>query len=164
MKSAQLKIQQMAFMILAVLLFFVLVGLFFINFQFKDIRQGFSELQKKQTISALTVLADMPELNCDSGESFCLDEDKILIMTSNQYEKFWPVASIKVYKINPFAEKWVKCPASGCNYYEIYNSNQKNVKEYSIYVSICKKIKEFDYVYTKCQTGKLSAGVVENED
>ena len=158
-KKAQMKIQQMAFMIVAVFLFFILVGLFFINWQFKDVRRGFAQLEKEQAISALGVLADMSELNCDSRESFCVDEDKLIIMSGEGYENFWPVASVKVYKIYPGFSEVVKCPGLNCNYYEVYNSRQKQMKEYSTYVSICKKIKEFDYVYNKCEIGKLVVGV-----
>jgi hypothetical protein len=71
----QMKIQQMAFMIVAVFFFFVLVGLFFLEIQFKDVKSGAADLQKEQAISSLRVIADMPELNYDSGETMTVDEE-----------------------------------------------------------------------------------------
>jgi len=155
-KRSQLKIQQMAFMILAVFFFFILVGLLFLSWQSRGIKENFEQLQKEQAISSLSVISDMPELNCGSRESLCIDEDKIHVMSnSSQYEKLWPVESVKIYKIYPVLETFV-----------VYDSGQKNTKEYSTYVSICKKMKEFGSVYDKCEIGKLVTGVevLENED
>ena len=159
----QMEIQQMAFMILAVFLFFILVGLFFLGIQFRDIKKNVGQLQTEQAISSLKVIADMPELNYDSCESMSLDEDKLRIMSGNlgtYYSEFWHVASVKVYKIYPKFNELVKCPALDCNYFEVYDNEQENVKTYSTYVSICKKIKETGYVYDKCKVGKLVVGVI----
>jgi len=160
--KGQMKIQQMAFMIVAVFFFFVLVGLFFLEIQFKDIKSGAAQLQKDQAISSLKVIADMPELNYNSRESMMIDEDKLKIISGNfglDYDLFWPVASVGVYKVYPAFNEVKKCPGFGCNFYEIYNNEQKNVKTYSTYVSICKKMKEYGSVYDRCEVGKLVVGV-----
>ena len=120
------------------------------------------QLQKEQVLSSLEVIADMPELNYESGASMTLDEDKLRIMSGNfseAYGDFWPVASIKVYKVYPRPDNFVKCPALDCNYFEIYDDGQKSVQEYSTYVSICKKVRESGYTYDKCEAGKLVLGV-----
>ncbi len=165
--KGQMKIQQMAFMIVAVFFFFVLVGLFFLNVQFKSIKGTFSNLQKEQAISSLGVIANMPELNYDSSETMTVDEDKLVAMSgdsSSVYNQFWPVASIGVYKIYPPQTKIIKCPAYKCNFYQIYNNGQTNVKTYSTYVSICKRIKEDGSIYDKCEIGKLVVGMKINEE
>jgi hypothetical protein len=162
--SGQMKIQQMAFMVLAVFFFFVLVGIFFVGFSFKNIEKSADQLQIEQAISSLKVISDMTELNCGGGEDLCLDEDKLKIMSGNfsaGYRNFWPVASVKVYRISPAFSEAIKCPALGCNYFDIYDNGQKNVREYSTYVSICKKIKEEGYVYDKCEIGKLLVGAID---
>ncbi|MFH1237859.1 MAG: hypothetical protein ABIH79_00805 [archaeon] len=159
----QMQIQQMAFMILAVFLFFILVGLFFLRIQLGDVTKSVVQLQTEQAISSLKVIADMPELNYDSHESLSLDEDKLRIMSGNfgsHYSEFWSVASVKVYKIYPKFDELVECPSLNCNYFEIYESSQESVKTYSTYVSICKRIEEIGYVYDKCEIGKLVVGVI----
>ena len=158
----QMKIMQMAFMIVAVFFFFVLVGLFFLSIQLKDVKGGAAQLQKDQAISSLKVIADMPELNYDSRESLIVDEDKLKIMSGNfsrAYDEFWPVASVGVYKLWPVADEIKYCPSAGCNYYKLYDSEQTNTRTYSTYVSVCKKIKESGFVYDKCVVGKLEVGV-----
>ncbi|MDP2946566.1 MAG: hypothetical protein Q8N88_00485 [Nanoarchaeota archaeon] len=157
-----MKIQQMAFMILAVFFFFILVGLFFLSLQFRDMKNIFNELQKEQAISSLQTISNMQELNYKTNEPFTLDEDKLTAMKNiESYENFWPVSSIKVYKISA-NDKLINCPAFDCNYYEVYNDGQKRVRDYSTFVSICKRVREFEYVYDKCEVGKLVVGVKLN--
>ena len=159
-----MQIQQMAFMILAVFLFFILAGLFLLGVQFKDLKKDVIQLETEQAISSLKVIAGMPELSYDSRGSLSLDEDKLKIMSGNHssyYSGFWPVASVKVYKLYPKFDELVKCPSLDCNYFEIYDNKQESVRTYSTYVSICKKIRETGYVYDKCEIGKLVVGVIE---
>ena len=167
--KAQLKIQQMAFMIVAVFFFFILVGLFFISWQSKSIGESFENLEKRQALSSLEVIANMPELNCGARENLCLDEDKLNVLSGSlgeDYNVFWPVASVKVYKVYPAFDVLgaVKCPALNCNYWEIYDSNQQSSQEFSGYINICKKIREFNSPYTKCEVGKIVVGsILKNE-
>jgi len=165
--KGQMKIQQMAFMIMAVFFFFILVGLFFLGISFRGVGESAQQLQKEQAISSLEVIADMPELNYDSGASMTLDEDKLRIMSGNfseAYGDFWPVASIRVYKIFPKPESFLKCPSLNCNYFEVYDSGQGDVQEYSTYVSICKKVRESGYTYDRCEAGKLVLGVIDVDE
>jgi hypothetical protein len=156
-KTGQMRIQQMAFMIVAVVFFFILVGLFFLGWQYKSIAKDYNELQKEQAISSLKVISAMPELNCDDSRELCVDSDKLEVLSKTKgYEDLWPVASIKVIKVYPAFNKTIKCPSNNCNYYEVYNSGQKNAKEFSTYVSICKKE---SYQFEKCEIGKLILGV-----
>ena len=166
-KKAQFRIQQMAFMIVAVFFFFILVGVAYISYQYNAINQKYQELQKEEAMRSLQILTNMPEIGC-SQDYMCIDEDKIYALTvkkgyGNTY--FWPIASIRVYKIYPAFENQniISCPAPNCNYYDIYDSGQKNVQEYATYVSLCKKVREGGYTFDRCEIGKLSVGVKLNE-
>ncbi len=161
-KRAQMKIQQMAFMIIAVFFFFILVGLFFLNWQFKDIHKDFEELQKREAISSIEVISNMPEFNCESRRELCLDVDKLRVMSSKNYDLDFGVSSIKVYKVYPAFSAVKECPGVDCNYYEVLDLNSS--KEYSGYVSLCQKNSEGGYVYEDCDIGKLVVGVAGGEN
>jgi len=164
-KKAQMEIQQMVFMIIAVFIFFTLVGVFFLTIQMSQLRGDAAKLQKEQTISSIKTIADMPELNFDSSESMTIDEDKAIVMSGSlgeDYADFWPVASIDLYKVYPEFEKPIKCPAPNCNYYQIYDNGQTNKQQYAAFVSICSKQKESGSVYKRCDIGKLVVGVKIN--
>ncbi len=151
----------MSFFIIAVFIFFTLVGMFFIGFYFNSLKGSVSTLEKNQAIASLQTIANMPEFNCNSREEFCLDENKLRIMTTYAplYRDFLPVESIKVYKLYPRQEEQRQCPGVNCSYYVILESTQKNVKEVSTFVSICKKDPRFGYVFDDCEIGKLVVGV-----
>jgi hypothetical protein len=86
-------------------------------------------------------------------------KDKLRVMSGNfsgVYDLFWPVASIEVYKVYPAFDEVKKCPGVDCNYYEIYDNGQSDVKTYSTYVSICERLRGG---YDECEIGKLAVGV-----
>lgn len=148
--KGQYKIQQMAFMIVAVFIFFVLVGLFFFRWQFSDLQDDFDLLEREQAISSLEVISDMSEFNCGARESLCLDEDKIKVMSSaefSSYKEVLGVDSLKVYSVYPEKEEFV-----------VFDSS-RDLKEYSTFVSVCKKKSSEGFVYDDCVLGKLVVGV-----
>lgn len=160
-KSGDMKIQQMTFMILFVFIFFSFAGLFFVSIQKSKINENYNTLQRESAIASIETISNMPELNCDSTRTLCLDEDKIITFASisKSYKNFWPVASIKVRKVYPKNVKNIKCPAVNCSYYEVYNSNQTDVIEYGTFVSICKAVKNEGVVQEECELGRLDLGV-----
>jgi len=164
-KRAQIRIQQMVFMIVALLFFFILVGLFFIAYQFRDVSQNFDDLQREQAISFLQVMRNMPEFGYSSKDSransVCLDLDKISLIAGRigEFSALFPVASIKI--LEAFSTKEIICPAKDCNYYIIYDSGQKNIEEQEIYTCLCSKRSENYIAYDKCVLGRVIVGVVK---
>lgn len=164
-KSGQYKIQQMAFMILAIFFFFVLVGLFFVGWQFASVKRGFAELQEEKALSALKVIADSTELNCDQSEDWCIDKVKLIAFGENSglYRDYWSVASIEVLMVfpNPNEDEPILCPLEGCDYYVLYDSGQRNRRTYSAYVTVCETI---DMSHEFCELAKLILGVKIKEN
>ena len=143
MVKGQFQIMQMMIMIIGVIFFFVLVALFIINIQYQDVADSYKEMQREQTISMIETLTNSPEFSCSATESWCIDEDKVNIMLTNFSEKYrdiWQISSIEILKIYPNNQtKVIECPNENCNYYNIYNTSQKNIQSYSAYVSMCQK-------------------------
>jgi hypothetical protein len=161
-KKADMQIQQMAFMLLFVFIFFAMAGLFLVMFYTKDVKSNYEAQQINLAISSLETISNMPELNCASQKSFCLDKDKLLVFASNaeRYADFWPVAYIKVRKVYPIPREQIRCPAENCTYYEIYNSNQASVIGRDTFVSICEKVATpSGIIQDVCEIGKLDVGV-----
>jgi len=158
----QMKIQQMAFMILAVFLFFILVGLFFLSIYSANLKKDAHQMEIDSAISSISVISDMSELSCDSNENFCLDKDKIKVMAGGfgeDYSLFWPVSSVEVYIVYPGGGSVVDCPAANCNHYIIFDRGQENSQTYSTFVSVCERLGDSGFVYDKCEIGKLVVGV-----
>ncbi|MEM4719409.1 MAG: hypothetical protein QXG18_00900 [Candidatus Pacearchaeota archaeon] len=163
-KKSQMRIQQMAFMIVAVFFFFILVSLFLLQIFVSEINYSVQEREREQALNFLDSLSELPEFSCSENNFFCLDEDKLLVLKNseinNLYSDFWPVSSIKVYKIKG-ESKIVECPSQNCNFYNIFeDKNQKQKMEISSYVLICKKILDNSgNVNDLCELGKLLVGM-----
>jgi len=157
MKKGQLKIQQMAFMLLAVFLFFILVGLFYLGVRYKEIHEKATKLgEEKAGINAL-VLAESPEFSCGQ---YCVDSDRLLALKNiSAYNEFWPFASIRVIKISDGPEK--ECNLGNypdCNLFTIQDRKVSSSREASSFVALCRREKNEDYVYRKCEIGKVLIG------
>lgn len=151
-KKGQMKLQQTAFMLLAITLFFVLIGLFVLVFRFSGLKDAATNLEEENARLLVSKLANSPEFSC--GESFgtqrisCVDGDKIIALKRNieHYSGFWGVSSVEVIKVYPELEE-----------IEIYSSGNVGYTV-SNFVSICKKDSIDGEIYDKCELAKLIVG------
>lgn len=162
-KKAQLKIQQMAFMLLAVTLFFVLVGIFVLTFKFAGLKDTATGLEEENAIKLVAKLANSPEFSC--GESFgstrinCIDADKAMALKENaeKYSKFWGVSNIEIRRIYPDTNSEIICDQSNYPNCNIIRIKQEDVSgfEVSNFVSLCRKDVFEEIIYDRCEIGKI---------
>jgi len=165
LKKGQLRIQEMAFMILAVFLFFILVGMFVLSIVFNNIYDEATRIAEDRTLSAVTSLADSPELSCISAKSNCIDGDKLITMINkNTYQNFWPFSSLIVIKSSGFGkseEELIECNFANypdCDIFRIYDKEVKSERAIGSFVAFCRKEFENSYTYDKCEIAKIIAG------
>lgn len=161
-RKAQLKIQQMAFMLIAVTLFFVLVGMFVLVFRFSSLQESAELLEEKNALLLVTKLANSPEFSC--GESFgrspvnCVDSDKVMALKESisKYSGFWGVSGIEIRKIYPKTYSEIICNRDNypdCNLIEVV---PKEVGTgVSNFISLCRKENIENRVQTKCELAKI---------
>ena len=147
-KKGQLKIQEMSFMLLAVMLFFILVGLFLLSISFSGIKESATELCEENALLLASKIANSPEFSC--GESFgttktnCIDADKViaLIENSDEYKNFWGVSNIEIRKIYPEFSTEVLCKRENypnCNVMRIFPEEEIEGVYVSNYALLCRK-------------------------
>ena len=160
-KKAQLKIQQMAFMLIAVTLFFILVGMFVLSIYLSDLRNTALVFEEKNARLLVAKLANSPEFSC--GEAFkgkktnCIDADKVMMLRENinRYSGFWDVENIEIRIIYPESTN-IKCTLENypdCNIIKIRDG--PITEEFSNFVSLCRKASLDGEVYNKCEIAKL---------
>jgi hypothetical protein len=158
MKKAQLKIQEMAFMLMAVIIFFVMAGMFFLVIMYNDMHNQANILEKEKAVSTVVNLADTPEFSCGH---LCLDADKLIVMTNRAgYENFLPITSLVVIKISKDEER-IECSEKNypyCNYFKVFDKGIENEQGVETFVSLCRKEKTGGYVYDKCELGRIIVG------
>jgi len=167
-KKGQLKIQQMAFMLMAVTLFFVMIGMFVLVFRFSKLKESATMIEEKNALLLVTKLANSPEFSC--GESFgsnrinCIDSDKVMVLKDNiaKYLEFWGVAEIQIRKIYPSNENiCTTANYQNCGIIKVFSKNVNSLPPISNFISLCKKESYNGEVYDKCELAIL---IISSED
>ncbi len=167
-KFGQLKIQQMAFVLIAVTILFVLVGLLFLGFKFSGLKQSSTDLCEENARLLVSKLANSPEFSCgfsfDSTKLTCIDADKVMILRENidAYEGFWGVENIEIKKTYPISEN-IECDIGNypdCNLIKLNPGELKGIG-ISNFVALCRK-EAYDWdIYDKCELAKITVSYGE---
>ena len=176
-KKAQLKIQQMAFMLIAVTLFFVLVGLFILVIYMSGLKDGAESLNEKNAALLAAKLSNSPEFSC--GNSFggtklnCIDGDKVMVLKENindygiANKNFWGVQNIEIRKIYPSEYGDTECNRgnyNNCGVLKIFDEEMIGTI-YSNYVLLCKKaLSEDGHPRDKCEMAMFMISAKELEE
>ncbi|MFH1311293.1 MAG: hypothetical protein ABIH65_02715 [Nanoarchaeota archaeon] len=159
-KKAQMKIQQMAFMLIAVTLFFVLVGMFFVMIVFSNVNKTAGLLEEENAILLVTKLANSPEFSCEyafGGQKIsCVDSDKVMALKNNinKYSGFWGVSGIEIRKIYPESSR-IECTSENypnCDEIRIIKNSGTGV---SNFVALCRKENIDNVIKDKCELAKI---------
>ena len=162
-KCGQFKIQQMAFMLIAVIFFFALIGIFVVAYNLSSIKEKANLLEEQNAMLLVSKLSNSPEFSCGQafGESRtnCIDFDKIIALKEDisKYKKFWGVSNIEIRKIIN-SDNEISCNLANypnCNSLKLLESSSIGY-DYSNFVSLCwKENDEISDVYDKCEIAKL---------
>lgn len=167
--KAQLRIQEMSFMLVGVILFFILVGLFALTIMSSNLQKSADEILGVRVLSVVVELANSPEFNCAGGRSRCVDADKLMgLMKSTSYKKFWDFSSLEVIKGSGFDKskgEIIDCNSENyadeydsCDRFVIYDKKVDSEEKIGSFVAICRIEYENFYPYEKCEVGKLVVG------
>lgn len=170
-KSGQMKIQQMAFMMITLAIFFVMLGLFVVSYSFSGLKEAKEDLLEKSAIRLVSKLANSPEFSCENAfgreRVSCIDVDKVMALksVSGDYQKFWGVSNIEIRTTYPEGKSTVQCTSSNypnCGYIKVI-SKEVGGFDYSTFVSLCRKENFHSTFYDKCEIGKLIVRFSEDE-
>ena len=154
--KAQFKIQQTAFMVVAVVLFFILVEMFYLVIKMASLKNISTNLEENKVAIMSQFLAQSPEFSCGA---YCVDTDRLMVLNSSLYKEFWPVSYIKVKKINSKEDKCSKNNYPDCSVLEVYkNEKIKSSSSIGSFVSLCRHEKINNYPIRVCELGKIIIG------
>ena len=166
--KGQIKIQQMIFMIIAVILLFVLVGLFFLSTMFSNLKKTATNLAQEEAMLLVSRLANSPEFSCGnafgSSRTNCVDFDKVMGLKKNikDYSDFWGVAKIEIRKIYPSGEDLcTETNYPDCEILEILDKDVNTLAYSSNFISLCRKELNGEVTYDKCELALL---MIASED
>ena len=150
-KKGQLKIQQMAIMLVAITLFFVMVFMFYVTIRMGSLREEAEQLNKEQTIGLITKITGSPEFNF-AGASRGIDADKAMVLKNKEeYSDFWDIDGVIIKKLYPPASD-IECTTANypnCTTITLFTDGQGEFIE--SYVALCKKVPVESRTYDKCE-------------
>ena len=164
-KNGQMKIQQMAFMLIAIMIFFSMVALAYFSISLAHLKDTVQNLRDEQARELVKSIASVPELAFTSGTdcSSCIDLDKALLLKDQpEYQNFWDIDYLIIEIIKPGVSGIVECnkvnyPSGNCNRITIIDKENFGAAPCS-FVSLVhwdKEVEPFRYEVGKvCASGK----------
>lgn len=155
-KLGQLKIQEMAFVLIAFMVFFSLVGLLFLKFRISGIQSSAEESREEVASKLALVLASTPELSWAEC-SGCIDLDKAIVLKNkSEYKQLWKLDYFAIKRIYPV--KIVGECSLGkypeCDIITLVGGNDFGISS-KAFVSLCR----YDFIEDRkvCELGELYA-------
>ena len=160
--KAQMKVQQTAFMLIALTILFVMVAMVVLMVKVGNLRSEATSLEEQNAILLSTKLANSPEFSC--GDAFgtskvnCVDANKIMALKEHieDYENFWSVENIEVRKIYPSTgdELCTKSNYPDCAIIRLYDQEISGFDS-SSFVALCRKELTDEGIIDRCELAKL---------
>ena len=162
-RKGQIKIQQMAFVMLAVTLLFVLVGMFLLVGFLSGLRERATEDRENEARLLASKIANSPEFSCsaDSEISDCIDFDKLMALKNHvdEYGDFWDVEKLRVTRVYPVPSvPPVECNAGNypdCDFVELISGESVGV---SGFAALCRKEIFNGRGHDRCEIAQIIVG------
>lgn len=161
-RKGQVKIQQMAFMLIALTILFVIVGLFVASISLSNLKEAKEIANEKNAQTLVSKIANYPELSCENAfgrdRSNCIDADKLLALMKvgqKDYQKFWGVSAIEIRKVYPNDN--TTCTVENypnCGIIKLFSSKSTG-NDRSSFVTLCRKEGFHGAFYDKCELAKI---------
>ena len=149
--KGQMKMQQMAFMLVGLVLFFTMVGIIYFTLSVGSLRKEAQRLQEEEAREIVKKLASSPELGftSESDCSDCIDSEKALMLKNlTDYKKFWNLNYLVIEKVHPAGEgECTRFNFPDCKYITIIG-NESYASENPLFVAMARwdpKIERYRY-------------------
>ncbi len=160
----QIKIQEMAFVLVAIMVLFAIVALFFISFRTSGLRDDASLQREDEAKALVRKITDSPEFAWTVDQCYgCIDLDKVMALKEKkEYNGFWNIDRLYVKVFYPNKEgECNRINYPDCGEINIIN-NSKNVGiPVGAFVSLCRQEFYGEQRYSKCELGKIYASAKE---
>src|SRR3989344_607195 len=158
--KGQFKIQQMVFIIVALIILFGIVSVFFVSIRFGGLKSNVEDLRKEAVLESVRKLAGNPEFAWIMSDdcASCVDMDKLLLLKNrDSYKGFYKdISLLKVSRVYPTysASECTLQNYPDCNAITIIQGD--NYEGYESFVSLCGYDSQINNY--KCELGKIIMG------
>ncbi len=156
-----MKIQEMAFVLVALMIFFAMIALVYFSIKLTSLRDDALTLRDDEAKELVLKLAGTPEFSWTAFDcSNCIDSDKAFLLKNRKtYKDFWDLDYLRIETIYPIKNNG-ECNEGNypdCSSITIINKTNKYGSPSVAFVSLCRQeiLGQSDYV--KCEVGKIYA-------
>lgn len=156
----QLKIQEMAFVLVALLVFFALVSLFYFSVRLSNLKENAVLQRADEAQQLIRKIAATPEFSWDSCSSaICIDLDKALLLKERQaYKNFWNLEHLSIVVLYPAEQgECTRFNYPNCGTITLVNKSAAYGSDIGAFVSLCRQELSDGESYSKCVIGKVYA-------
>lgn len=157
-RKGQLKIQQMAFVLVALMIFFAIVAIFYIQIRLGSLRGDAGLLMDESARALVKKLAGTSEFSSNECAN-CIDLDKVFILKEREsYKGFWgDIDFLKVEKLYPNsgADECTRANYPNCGSITVIDKEDFGSAS-DAFVSLCRWESEKGG-YIKCELGRIYA-------
>jgi len=157
--KGQLKIQQMAFVLVALMIFFAIASLFYFSIRYNNLEEDVESLREQEVLETVRKMSGSAEFSFTSGGdcSACIDLDKVLMLKERaSYKGFWKnIALLQVTRVYPVYGNGIECTRENypnCDVITLVDED-KNFRAHKAFVALCRYEESEDY--NKCELGKI---------
>ena len=165
--KAQLKIQQMAFMIVALVVFFAMVGLIYFSLSLANLKEKVTALQDEEARELVRKFTGTPEfIFTASGDcSSCIDLDKVYqhYLNGELYKDFWNIDYLMIERIYSLSST-KKCTSQNypeCQELELIKNREDFEAVSSAFVTLARwdpQINDYRYEF-----GRIHVSITQND-
>lgn len=158
--KGQFKIQQMVFILVAIVILFGIVSVFFVSIRFGSLKSDVESIRKEAVFTQVRKIVGTPEFSWISSDSCasCVDLDKVFLLKDrNSYKGFWnDVSLLQIKRVYPLYEtqECTKESYPRCNSVSLIEDG--DFESYETFVSLCRFDPES--LQSKCELGKVVMG------
>lgn len=146
----------MAFVLVAIMIFFAIVALFYISVRSASLKGDVNVLREDEARESVKKISGSPEFAWSITDcASCVDLDKIMVLKNRtSYQGFFDFPFLQIEKIYPKSEgECTKQNYPDCG--TITLIKEKNYIAHSAFVALCR----YDAVFgSKCELGKINIG------
>ncbi len=157
-KRGQLKVQEMAFVLVALIIFFALAAILYLAIRGSLLDQGARDRSDEKALEAVRQIASTPEFTWNECKG-CIDLDKVFLLKqqiarNNSLQGLWDYDYIAVESIYPGRSGGECTPSTypACNRTTVLLSQESYGVAVSAFVTICRWDAQEQ---TVCELGKI---------
>ncbi|MEM4271609.1 MAG: hypothetical protein QXD13_00755 [Candidatus Pacearchaeota archaeon] len=156
--KAQLKIQEMAFVLMGIVIFFGMAALIYFSISFSGLKKDVQMQREEEAMELTRRLASVPEFSW-AGCTGCIDADKVLALKERKnYTRFWNLDYLMIEKIYPNKTK-IECVRGNypeCTTFTIIKTRDDYGTPATAFAALC-RYEPAGGGYIKCELGRIHA-------